>query len=268
MPDKNRLKPRKIPAQERSRVTVDAIYEASLQLFAREGYNTVTTDKIAERAGVSIGTLYQYFPNKESILIGLWEQVFDAVIIGGKTHSLSRPGARTPPAGVPLPSAMQATTDASAVNLMEGITGIYGGGLTGRAGGSVFNMGHEFQFQSEWVFDVGQENLELEIHGLPVIEKIIGRGEIDPFSGHIQMTFKIPFFRKLEGTGRFLADGRYAFHIPRVNFVMDGQLAPDESVTGTWKVDFSFVILKFFAYGDMSGVLTSADVARPLAERV
>lgn len=68
------LTPRKIPSQERSRKTVAAIYQAAAQVFSRHGYADTTTDQIAERAGVSIGTLYQYFPSKEAISLGLWEK--------------------------------------------------------------------------------------------------------------------------------------------------------------------------------------------------
>ncbi len=76
MQKKNHLVPRKLPCQERSRVTVAAIYEAASQVFTRNGYSSTTTDLIAERAGVSIGTLYQYFPSKDAILVGLWENHF------------------------------------------------------------------------------------------------------------------------------------------------------------------------------------------------
>lgn len=71
------VNPRKTAVQERSRFTVDAIYEAAIQVFTDNGYNSATTDLIAERAGVSIGTLYQYFPNKEAILIGIWNRNMD-----------------------------------------------------------------------------------------------------------------------------------------------------------------------------------------------
>jgi AcrR family transcriptional regulator len=62
------LSPRKQPIQERSAATVEAILEASIQVLLREGYGKLTTTRIAEVAGVSIGSLYQYFPNKRSIL--------------------------------------------------------------------------------------------------------------------------------------------------------------------------------------------------------
>lgn len=65
------LKPRKKPVQRRSRLTVDQILEAAAHVFARRGYAGATTNHIAERAGVSIGSLYQYFPNKDTILVAL-----------------------------------------------------------------------------------------------------------------------------------------------------------------------------------------------------
>ena len=63
------ISPRKTAIQERSKFTVHAIYEAAVQVFTENGYGGTTTDLIAQRAGVSIGTLYQYFPNKKAILI-------------------------------------------------------------------------------------------------------------------------------------------------------------------------------------------------------
>ena len=68
-----RVKVRKVPHQERSKVMVDAILEAAAQVFAELGYARATTNKIAERAGVSVGSLYQYFPNKDSLIASLHE---------------------------------------------------------------------------------------------------------------------------------------------------------------------------------------------------
>jgi AcrR family transcriptional regulator len=68
------LKPRKKPVQQRSRFTVDQILEAAARVFAERGYAGATTNHIAKRAGVSIGSLYQYFPNKDTILVALQEQ--------------------------------------------------------------------------------------------------------------------------------------------------------------------------------------------------
>jgi AcrR family transcriptional regulator len=65
------LKPRRSPVQERSQLTVSAILEAAAQVFAQHGYAAGTTNRIADRAGVSIGTLYQYYPNKDAILLAL-----------------------------------------------------------------------------------------------------------------------------------------------------------------------------------------------------
>ncbi len=68
------LQPRRRPVQERSTATVEAILQAAAQVFERHGYAAGTTNRIAERAGVSIGTLYQYFPNKDAILVALTER--------------------------------------------------------------------------------------------------------------------------------------------------------------------------------------------------
>ncbi|WP_051327117.1 TetR/AcrR family transcriptional regulator [Desulfatibacillum aliphaticivorans] len=64
---------RKTPIQGRSRETVSAILEAAAQVLEARGYAGTTTNHIADRAGVSIGSLYQYFPNKESIVLSLME---------------------------------------------------------------------------------------------------------------------------------------------------------------------------------------------------
>jgi len=62
------LEPRKTPLQARSAVTVEAIYEATIQVLLTNGIEQLTTTRIAARAGVSVGTLYQYYPNKQSLL--------------------------------------------------------------------------------------------------------------------------------------------------------------------------------------------------------
>ncbi|MEZ5709814.1 MAG: TetR/AcrR family transcriptional regulator [Blastomonas sp.] len=59
---------RKIPKQQRAVVTADAIIEATRQIIVKEGFKKATTNRIAELAGVSVGSLYQYFPNKQAIV--------------------------------------------------------------------------------------------------------------------------------------------------------------------------------------------------------
>lgn len=73
-----RISSRKAPKQARSTGLVAAILEAAVQVLAREGAQRFTTARVAEKAGVSIGSLYQYFPNKAAILFRLqsdeWRQ--------------------------------------------------------------------------------------------------------------------------------------------------------------------------------------------------
>jgi AcrR family transcriptional regulator len=69
MPD--RPKPRKTPVQSRSRATCDAILEAAARILEVGGLTALTTNEVARRAGVSIGSLYQYFPDKQAILAEL-----------------------------------------------------------------------------------------------------------------------------------------------------------------------------------------------------
>ena len=65
------LAPRKQPSQERSRFTVEAILEAAADILVREGFARLTTNRIADRAGVNIASLYQYFPGKDAIVAEL-----------------------------------------------------------------------------------------------------------------------------------------------------------------------------------------------------
>jgi len=62
------LEPRKSPVQARSAASVDAILQATIQVLLKVGKERLTTTRVALRAGVSVGTLYQYFPNKSSLL--------------------------------------------------------------------------------------------------------------------------------------------------------------------------------------------------------
>jgi AcrR family transcriptional regulator len=67
------FEPRKTPIQARSTVTVEAISEATIQVLLSQGADRLTTTRVAERAGVSVGTLYQYYPNKQSLLFAVLE---------------------------------------------------------------------------------------------------------------------------------------------------------------------------------------------------
>lgn len=75
------VSPRKLPRQARSTSLVADILEAAVRVLVREGAHRFTTARVAEAAGISIGSLYQYFPNKEAILFRLqtseWRQTID-----------------------------------------------------------------------------------------------------------------------------------------------------------------------------------------------
>jgi AcrR family transcriptional regulator len=79
-PPKVSLEPRKTPVQARSTATVEAIFEATIQVLLEVGPDRLTTTRVAERAGVSVGTLYQYFPNKDSLLFRVVEQHLSKVV--------------------------------------------------------------------------------------------------------------------------------------------------------------------------------------------
>jgi AcrR family transcriptional regulator len=65
---------RRVPTQQRAQVTVEAMLDAAIKLLKRGGASSITTNRIAETAGVSIGSVYQYFPNKRAIFIALHER--------------------------------------------------------------------------------------------------------------------------------------------------------------------------------------------------
>lgn len=69
-----RLAVRKTPRQSRSASTVEAILTAAARVLVRHGYNGASTNRIAEAAGVSIGSLYQYYPGKDAIVLALFER--------------------------------------------------------------------------------------------------------------------------------------------------------------------------------------------------
>ena len=74
------LTPRKTPVQARSTHTVDAIFEACIQVLTDVGGQRFNTTRVAERAGVSVGTLYQYFPHKQALLAAVLERHLSKVV--------------------------------------------------------------------------------------------------------------------------------------------------------------------------------------------
>jgi len=74
-----RTTPRKRPRQARSRETVEAILMATTRVLVKHGFDGLTTNAVAAAAGVSIGSLYQYFPNKEALVGALIEHHVEAI---------------------------------------------------------------------------------------------------------------------------------------------------------------------------------------------
>ncbi|RWM05475.1 MAG: TetR/AcrR family transcriptional regulator [Mesorhizobium sp.] len=73
--------PRKNASQDRSRATVDALVDATARILVRDGFDRASTNRIAEEAGVSIGSLYQYYPSKEALV---------AAVIDRHNHDIMR----------------------------------------------------------------------------------------------------------------------------------------------------------------------------------
>ncbi len=73
------LSARKSPRQARALATVEAIFEATIQVLLSEGPTRLTTTRVAARAGVSVGTMYQYYPHKEALLYAVTGRYLDAI---------------------------------------------------------------------------------------------------------------------------------------------------------------------------------------------
>src|SRR5262245_5732905 len=93
---KSVVTPRKTPAQDRSRAMVEVILDAAARVLVKDGYGAFTTNRVAEKAGVSVGSLYQYFPNKESMLAELMrrhmrelERGFEAILADAAERPLA-----------------------------------------------------------------------------------------------------------------------------------------------------------------------------------
>jgi AcrR family transcriptional regulator len=81
------IEPRKQPVQSRSAATVEALYEASIQILLELGYRKLTTTRVAERAGVSVGSLYQYFPNREALIAAVIARHLENVLAVVERHA-------------------------------------------------------------------------------------------------------------------------------------------------------------------------------------
>jgi AcrR family transcriptional regulator len=75
-----RLKPLKRPLQARAKFTVQAIYDAFVRIWRTQGWDGVTTRAVALETGVSVGTLYEYFPNKHALLSGYVRHSIDMLL--------------------------------------------------------------------------------------------------------------------------------------------------------------------------------------------
>ena len=80
MPTKQSNSPRRKAKQERSRETIDVVIKAAAQVLLREGYARASTNRIADTAGVSVGTIYQYFGDKNEIFDALLQREADRVV--------------------------------------------------------------------------------------------------------------------------------------------------------------------------------------------
>jgi AcrR family transcriptional regulator len=106
MPRRTAPGPRKRPSQARSQATVDAIVDAAARVLVRDGYGAFTTNRVAERAGVSVGSLYQYFPNKDALLAELKARHI-ADLERGLDEAMARVG------DAPLPALVAAVIEAN-----------------------------------------------------------------------------------------------------------------------------------------------------------
>jgi AcrR family transcriptional regulator len=87
-----RTRPRKQPRQARAQHTVEAIIEAAARILEEQGHGGFTTNAVAELAGVSIGTLYQYFPDKDALLGALIARETARLVEEAEAASVIAPG--------------------------------------------------------------------------------------------------------------------------------------------------------------------------------
>jgi AcrR family transcriptional regulator len=89
---------RRMPRQMLARASVELIFEATARILQRGGRAALNTNAIAEHAGISIGTLYQYFPHKEAIMVAMARRLLESdrlAVMKALSGALDAPGART-----------------------------------------------------------------------------------------------------------------------------------------------------------------------------
>ncbi len=116
------MTPRKRPGQQRARETVERILDAAAHIFETVGYAATTTNHIAINANISIGSLYQYYPNKDAIIVGLAERHIDAITAQftaqiNKFRSEQRPLAEIVPALLAASTALTGSSELHALLL-------------------------------------------------------------------------------------------------------------------------------------------------------
>ena len=110
---KARAKPRKIPKQDRSREMVATILEATARVLVKEGYARATTNRVAAAAGISVGSLYHYFPGKDALVVALMHRHRAQMLATVGAH-LS--GLTAGPLETTVPALIRAVLDAHGIN--------------------------------------------------------------------------------------------------------------------------------------------------------
>jgi AcrR family transcriptional regulator len=113
-PPSTRVRPRKMPVQRRSRQMLETILQATTRVLIEEGYTSTTTNRVAEVAGISVGSLYQYFPSKDALLVALLRQHREAMVrvLASHLDGLSE----TTPVETAVRALVRAMLDAHGVN--------------------------------------------------------------------------------------------------------------------------------------------------------
>ena len=117
------LKPRKAPQQARSSATLEAIHTATIQVLVAQGVGRLTMARVAERAGVSIGTMYQYYPHKHALLFAMIEQQLQTVtnFMLGAAEQLRGQDAGTVAEGLAMAWLDAKTSESEAFRALYGI---------------------------------------------------------------------------------------------------------------------------------------------------